>query len=316
MPFTQGAFILNPSTVHQLFKEYSCVEGGLEIKDGLIKQAAARGVLSVYVSRSLSSGDWERIFFECSTFKVALRCSFAVDVPVPAWVSEEEKALFQAPKVDMSTSWTVANIDRISGIITSTDVELTALDWYSKNPDYVVIDISGAKPADFMTYLTAEPQSEGQKYHFSMKTGCIKNMLMQGRKVLIKGDYTAENLDAIGALLQSETRGILHCLTIAGGLPLPCPSIGHHVVDESMKKAYVQKSYGTLLNLDFSKPYTYLAALHRANKAFPGQSYDPWLGAESVITEADDIGFDVLQSKERAALFTRKGLKLFALCLK
>lgn len=80
------AFILNNSTVHQLFQQYSFEkDGSLKILHGLISESKQQGknILNLQLSHNIKTSYWARILDACQKYNIQLNIVPCPDVAVP-----------------------------------------------------------------------------------------------------------------------------------------------------------------------------------------------------------------------------------------
>ena len=95
-PSTEYQFILNPTTVNQLFLQYRVDEQGLVTPPGLLEDYARtdRGLI-VDVSRDISLDDWARVWDTMRRLNCSVTFHLASYVVLPPEVIKNHRVIYQ-----------------------------------------------------------------------------------------------------------------------------------------------------------------------------------------------------------------------------
>ncbi len=122
---TEDCIILNPSSISNFFSnyQYDAIHQTLVYGDGFLKNAVERGVLNVYITRSISEDNWARILQFCQEQNIRVQAKLAPNVTLPA----ELETRFTEALADIAP-FTLDGIDEAQiQVIESTDPDTSTL---------------------------------------------------------------------------------------------------------------------------------------------------------------------------------------------
>ena len=127
-PSTEYQFILNPTTVNQLFLQYRVDEQGLVTPPGLLEDYARtdRGLI-VYVSRDISLDDWARVWDTMRRLNCSVTFHLASYVVLPPEVIKNHRVIYQTSIATHQVFPYVQSVDNYNKIIPVTGLKLSDL---------------------------------------------------------------------------------------------------------------------------------------------------------------------------------------------
>ena len=275
--------ILNKSTFGDFFSRYTPLPEIHSLRHDLGFIAEDQGDFHVNVTASLGEDSWAELLDECAKRGRRFIAHCAPGVRLPEALHRGE---LKAPLMPRPFSEDLGKTE----VIESTDLDATVALLISKNPDWLVFDISESKPADLLLRLNAEFNQETLSFDFNESVGALLKALSEHKNVILKGRFSEELADALTRLLlarvqnpSSRSQLILVSHDATPFNYLSCRVL--HTVTPDEKKSLLQKKYPQSIQeitpLIEQESLSQLEARARFLSIYPGSNSDKtWQGLQ------------------------------------
>ncbi len=191
--FIPEAEVLNSSRLSEFFKRYECDNETktLNTINGLIEVSANRE-LHVNLTHALDEKEWAALLAACQEHQVRLIVHCAPTIILPDVLNEKlsSNRLTEALETTEKTR-----------VLVSTDYDTTVDRLTKDDPSWNVIDVSECEGDDLLTHTNANFEPQTCQLAFQ-KTNCaLLNALEKDEKVILKGRFSQELVDALAPLL-------------------------------------------------------------------------------------------------------------------
>ena len=200
------AQLLNPGTLAKFFSHYACDNSTktLSRKQGFIETGnqTADKTLPVYLTRALTEDQWGMLGHACNEHGVTLKVHPAPGVVLPEVLNIKlTRANPPAPALNKKGVGEGHTL-----VISSTDIDATVALLTIEDPDWLVFDITGLRGSDLLTQINAAFDAEALSFQFSQTQRALLTAFEQGKKVVLKGTFSPELLDALAPLIHQRTQ--------------------------------------------------------------------------------------------------------------
>lgn len=217
------ALILNPSTLDAFFHQVRCENNTLIYLKGHIEattqrrlvighyQAAPETPLVVRLTRALSKAAWVLLLQECHRFNVQLICFCSPGIFLPEELlpdyrvdGNDDNEIDYTPVIECPWSGEVGSA---SLVINSTDVDTTVALLTQYHSDYLVIDVSAYEhyELDLFQQIRGVYNFSSASFDYTCAPGWLSKALEGGKKVILKGRFSAKLCDVLAPVLLAPT---------------------------------------------------------------------------------------------------------------
>ncbi len=299
--------ILNPTCLGNFLSRYELDEKthSLIKKPGLLQEAinSRRNPLNIFVTRTLSDDEWAMILTESKRLGLRLHVEAAPDVlfPSPAFQSVKQSELQINPK------------NSLDKIYVSTDMD-TTVDLLNHKSDHIVIDVTECSAADLLLKIDGELNLQSQRFEFKQSLPAVSEAMRQGKKVILKGQFSRELSDELAMFLQKRQQTVAtgQLIVVADDNEVfRCFSNRRqHTVTVEEKKRCLKEFRSITAEQLADESLSKLKARRDAFKINPGSqsSDETWIGMQSLDGLArPSLGdFDVKTSSAQADAFIQQ----------
>jgi len=311
--------ILNPYYFNDFFRRYQVQNESMSVISGYIDAAVTEGHLSVYLTRSLSEGQWAELLTECQKKQVKLSVHCGKEVILPESLREIPVLEPVMPKTSADETTLNLALDSTRYIVSS-DLEVSEASF----SEYEIIDITECEPNDLLIHVegrvTAAKKTASESEKALAMSMCFKqtqhyllNALQADKKVLLKGHFSNEMVDALAPLLVERNQNPLAKgkLILLSSYPdfSYLKEEGHHMTVED-KQYLLQKefSHSILARLEkevLAEPLSRLRARLRYLKQHPNESCSEgaFQGFKALPAEIKLAPFNPVSSQAEAQAF-------------
>ncbi|STX52670.1 AAA domain (dynein-related subfamily) [Legionella busanensis] len=188
------ALVLNPGQLTHFFTLFDCYDGKLDMQPGLLDRYTKQ-TLAVNLTRDLSEDEWAQFLSACQEKHIKLTIHLSPNVTLPAPLAKGIKAI--APTLFPLNK----QLNQSTTVITSTDLNTTLQTIAKAENDYQIIDVSECSPEDLLLYTKSEFDSEKRQFVFQQTKQALLQALDEGKRVILKGHFSNELIDALAPLL-------------------------------------------------------------------------------------------------------------------
>ncbi len=201
LTLNEPAYVFNAQCINDYFTRYHCNNETqmLDTLEGLI-QAHAQGHLQVNFTGALSDDKWALFLSACQEHAIQLTVHCAPGIPLPEVLGVD---LAQAPRT--LSEWTGTTLAHTT-IVVSTDYDTTAQQLTLQDKDWQVIESSECGGDDLLIHIKAQVDALSGTMRFEQKQQALLLALEQGKKVMLKGRFSAELVDSLAPFLLARLR--------------------------------------------------------------------------------------------------------------
>jgi MoxR-like ATPase len=188
-----SAFIVNNTTVHQLFQQYSFDhEGSLSVLPGLIAECAQRGanVLNLQMTHNIKASYWAMILAECKKYKIQLNVVAFPNMELPFTTKVlPELYLMKTESYISSVPYITANYIA-DNLLLENCRTVTTLDISELQADELIASI--------------DYQQQGSRLTYKLQISDIIARLESGESVIFYGNFNQDMAEYFASMLSSE----------------------------------------------------------------------------------------------------------------
>ncbi len=201
LTLNEPAYVFNAQCINDYFTRYHCNNETqmLDTLEGLI-QAHAQGHLQVNFTGALSDDKWALFLSACQEHAIQLTVHCAPGIPLPEVLGVD---LAQAPRT--LSEWTGTTLAHTT-IVVSTDYDTTAQQLTLQDKDWQVIESSECGGDDLLIHIKAQVDALSGTMRFEQKQQALLLALEQGKRVMLKGRFSAELVDSLAPFLLARLR--------------------------------------------------------------------------------------------------------------
>jgi|GEM_PF-1255157 len=309
------ALPLNPGLLGACFLRWHCdnEQRSLTALPGFIEQQAPGSEWLVNITRSLSKDEWAMLLDACQQRSLRPCFHLAAGVELPPSLAHNLPSTSSSEA--LTRQWH-GQREADTLVIHSQDLDSSVQLLTQDGAGWMILDISECSPDDLLLHLDSEYQPDSaRRYRFHEEERVLLKALREGRRVLLKGEFPADLIDALTPLLlarqqSSSNKGQLVLISEdASQLAFAKPML--HVVDKKLKESALRRrGYSRAEIQALSKQQRSDEALSRLItrldflRAHPGQSSDDaWKGMDGLSPRIVLDAFDADNSQRKAQAF-------------
>ncbi len=315
----ETAVVLNPGRLGDFIGCYALQDSKLMKQPGLIEQRKEQRLI-VNITRTLPDDAWAILLDECKNHKVILEVHAASGVKFPKGliVSAKDETYLEPIMLPFDS-------EKINqGLIISTDID-TSVAMLQRKDSYNVIDVSECSPSDLLDKWDGRLNPETLKFEFSHSCSVLETVLSANKKIILKGYFSPELMDALAPLLLRHQRSLILITDDATTVDFLQERYFHKVDDtdkqvclEAIQKDVAEKQLQSISSTgsmykpqEYTEPLTRLVArsMHLALNP-TGTCDDAWLGMKTLSggTTVSSEELDIKNSEAECTAFTQARL--------
>lgn len=310
---------VNPALLGSCFLRWHCdnEQRSLNAGPGFIEQQTENSKWQVNITRSLSEDEWAMLLDACQHQSLQPRFHLGAGVELPPGLVQYLAVPNSSSKKSQPLEWQGQHDDPL--IIHSQDLDSSIQMLTEGETDWMILDISECHPDDLLLHLSSEYQPDSsQRYRFLEEERVLITALQAGRRVLLKGRFSADLVDALAPVLlarqQADNKNGQLVLISEDARDLAFANPLLHRVDESLKTTCLQqRGYSDSEIAALSQEQRSKEALSRLVtrldflRQHPGQSSDDaWKGMDGLSPRILLDEFDADNSADKAQAFVRE----------
>jgi len=202
--------IINPSVFFRFLKQYTLKGNTLIEDDGIFKQHENK-TLKLYISESLSKGQWSQLLAECQQHKVSLEVRLAPCVTLPEPLSTKLASNRTVVRVDepsypaLSEKMQEKMHQKTDYCVLATDQDFTLAQLQQDHKDCLCINVSELTSSQLIKKITAKINEEINEktasLNFSEETGALLVKLAESKTVILNGTFSNDMRQKLHDLL-------------------------------------------------------------------------------------------------------------------